>query len=90
MLDWFNIAIIVLVVGIVVAIIFSLRKTMAQIKESGITGEDARKLAKRIRERKVKCPRCERHSHALLGTGNQWKCEVCHHEFEGPDHLPQF
>ena len=89
MLDWFNIAIIALVVGIVAAIIFSLRKTMAQIKASGLSGEDARQMAERIRARRVKCPQCERNSHALLGTGNQWKCEVCNHEFEGPDHLPQ-
>ena len=89
MYDWFNITIIVLIVGIVAAIVFSLRKTMAQIKESGISGEDAHQLAKRIRARKVKCPRCERHSYALLGSGNQWKCKVCNHEFDGPDHLPQ-
>ena len=88
MLDWFNIALIALIVGIVVAIVYSLRKTMAQIKASGVSGEDARQLAKRIRERQVKCPRCERISYALLGTGNQWKCNVCNQEFEGPDHLP--
>ena len=87
MLDWFNITLIALVLGIVALIVFAVRKTINQIKESGVSGEDARKLAKRIRERDVRCPRCNRQSSALLGTQNRYKCDSCYHEFEGPEHM---
>jgi ribosomal protein L37AE/L43A len=88
MLDLFNIVLIVIVLAIIGFIVYAVRRTMAQIGKSGVSGEKARDLAKQIRERDVRCPRCNRQSFALLGTGNQWKCESCNHEFEGPDHMP--
>jgi DNA-directed RNA polymerase subunit RPC12/RpoP len=87
MLDWFNITLIALVLGIVSFIVLAVRKTINQIKKTGVSGEDTRKLAKRIRERDVRCPRCNRQSSAVLGTQNRYKCDSCWHEFEGPEHM---
>lgn len=88
MLDLFNIVLLALILVIVGFVVYAVRRTMAQIEKSGVSGEKARDLAKRIRELDVRCPRCNRQSIAMLATGNQWKCESCNYEFEGPDHMP--
>jgi ribosomal protein L37AE/L43A len=88
MFNLFTIVFAVLVLAIIGFIVYAVRRTMGQIEKSGVSGEKARDLARRIRELDVRCPRCTRQAFALIGTGNQWKCDSCNHEFEGPDHLP--
>ena len=87
-LDLFNIVLFALVLVVIGFIVYAVRRTMTQIEKTGVSGEKARDLAKRIRELDVRCPRCNLQSFALLETGNQWKCESCNYVFEGPDHMP--
>lgn len=87
MLNGFNLLLLALVVVIVAFIVIAVRKTMGEMTKAGVTGEDARELAKRLRERDVRCPRCNGQSSALLGTDTRYKCDSCHFEFEGPSHL---
>ena len=88
MFDWFNLVLIAFVLLIVGVIVIAIRKTMGEITQSGMSGDEARKLAQQIRERDVRCPRCDRQASALLGTKNQYKCDTCNHTFEGAEHMP--
>jgi len=89
MFDWFNLVIIAFVLLIVGVIVLAIRKTMGEITQSGMSGDKARKLAQQIRERDIRCPRCDRQASALLGTKSQYKCDTCRHTFEGPEHMPE-
>ena len=89
MFDWFNLLLISFVLLVVVFIALAIRKTMGEMTRSGISGDEARRLAEEIRSRDVRCPRCDRQSSALLGTNNRYKCDTCNHEFEGPEHMPR-
>lgn len=88
MLDWFNLILIALVLLIVVFIARAIRKTTGELSQSGLSGEEARRLAEQIRKRDVRCPQCDRQSSAMLGMKNRYKCDTCNHEFEGPEHMP--
>lgn len=91
-----NIGIAVLVAAIIWTIVGSVRKVNAQI-EGKLRGVDPRKrealmreLAGRVRAQvnRVKCPRCDGLAFAMLDRDPSWKCDACHREFEGPEHLP--
>ncbi len=87
MFDWFNLLLMAMVIIVVGFIVFSIRKTIGSMTKSGVSGDEARKLAARIRERDIRCPRCSRQSSALLGTETKYKCDSCNYEFEGPNHI---
>ena len=88
MLDWFNLLLLFLILVIVGFIVIAIRKTMMKMPLPGESGDEARKLAERIRQRDVRCPRCKQQSSALLGTETQYKCDSCNFVFEGPEHIP--
>lgn len=56
MLDGFNLALISIVLLIVLFIILAIRRTMSKITQSGLTRDEARRLAERIRGRDIECP----------------------------------
>jgi transposase-like protein len=88
MLDWFNLLLLAMVLLVVGFIVFGIRKTLAEVRESGVSGNEARELAKRIRERDIRCPRCKGKAFGLLGTKVKYKCHSCNYVFEGPEHIP--
>jgi DNA-directed RNA polymerase subunit RPC12/RpoP len=92
LLDWFNIILGIMVVAIVGFIVYAIRKTKAEIYR-GLGPEPGerrmKQVIKEIRERDIRCPHCGRQSFAMLGTGNRYKCDTCHHEFEDVDHIPE-
>ncbi len=88
MFDWFNLLLITFVLLVVGFIAIAVRKTMGEVRHSGVTGDAARRLAEEIRKRDIVCPRCSRQSSSLLGTGNKYKCDTCNYVFEGPAHQP--
>ena len=87
MLDWFSIGLIASVLLAVVFVLFAIRRMMGEITGSGVSDDEARKLAELIRARDIRCLRCNQQSSALLGTKNRYKCDLCNYEFEGPEHI---
>ena len=92
MLNWFNLILVVIVVGIVLFIIKAIRQTKAEIdqrlKDVPIDRRDevATKLAEKIRSQDVRCTRCGKQTFNMSGTTNMYKCYSCNYEFEGPTH----
>jgi ribosomal protein L37AE/L43A len=90
MIDWFNVGLVVLIIFVVGFILNAIRKTRAEI-EKGLGPAPSerimRKVIEEIRNRDVNCPRCGQQTSAMMGTINQYKCDMCNHEFEGPDHI---
>ena len=90
MLDWFNIILGIMVVVIVGFIVNAVRKTNAEIhKKMGPLpdGWKMKKAVEEIRKRDIPCPRCGKQTFAMLGTQNRYKCDICHYEFEGAEHI---
>jgi transposase-like protein len=83
--DWFDIALGAMVIAIAGAIVLAVRKTKAEI-DRGLgpapTERDMKRRIRQIRARDVRCPRCGRQSHAMLGMKNRYKCDTCNHAFE--------
>lgn len=88
MINIFNIILVVTVILVIGFILYVVRKIMRRIKESGLSPDEMRKLAKEIRQRDVSCPRCSRQSSAMFGTDIKYRCDSCNHVFEGPRHIP--
>ena len=86
MLDWFNMLLLGTIIAVIGFIIFSVRKTMGTLSKKGLSDDDMRELAARIRNRDMRCPRCGRQSSAMIGTKVKYKCDSCNYEFEGPKH----
>jgi len=89
MFDLFNLLLLSMVLLVVGFIVFAIRKTLSEISKPGLSGDEARKLAQRIRQRDIRCPGCNRQSSALLGTDTKYKCDTCNYEFDGPNHMPE-
>lgn len=87
MFDWFGLMLIALVLLVLAFIVSAIRKTMREVTQSGVSGDEARKLAELIRAQDTRCPRCGRQSSALLGTEDRYKCDTCNHVFEGSKHI---
>jgi ribosomal protein S27AE len=91
MLDWFNITLAILVVTIAGFIMKAIRQTQAEIDKGLGPAPGERRMKKAIEEitqRDIRCPRCGNEAFAMLGTGNRYKCDSCHFEFEGAEHIP--
>jgi transposase-like protein len=90
MLNWFNISLVIMVVVIVWFIVKAVRMTNAEIHKKMGPLPDEWKMEgaiEEIRKRDTSCPRCGKQAFAMLGTRNLYKCDVCHHEFEGVEHI---
>jgi ribosomal protein S27AE len=95
-MDVFNIALALVVGGVVLFIVKAVLQTRDRI-DRRLRGTDplrrdeiTRDLAARIRKQaeRVKCTRCGAPTFMLLGTDTRYECEVCHFTFDGPPHVP--
>jgi hypothetical protein len=92
-LDLFYVSVAAIALAIVLFVRRAVRLTNASIANASrhvnLENSDvARRVAEEIRGREVPCARCGRQTFVLLGTGNRYKCRLCHFDFEGPPHIP--
>jgi hypothetical protein len=96
-MDAFTVALAAIVLAVVFFIARTVRLTRSQIDDQ-LRGTDPRRredvmrdLATRIREEsgRIRCVRCGGPAFMVLGTGQQYTCEVCHLTFDGPLHMPE-
>lgn len=93
LIDLFNVSLALLVLAIVAFVVRAVGLTKASISNASrhlnlTQPEVARRLVEEIRARNVPCERCGQQTFAMLGTGDRYKCETCHVEFQGPPHMP--
>lgn len=89
--DWVNLAFALIVLAIAYSIYRTIKQTRAKIeKKLGPAPSEMamKQLYDQIKNKELpKCPECGGESFAMIDADYKYKCDSCHHEFEGAAHL---
>jgi hypothetical protein len=96
-MDAFSIVLVAIIMAVVLFIVRAVRLTRGQIDQRLCRTDPRRRddvmrdLATHIREQadRVRCTQCGGPTFMVLGTDDQYKCEVCHVAFDGPRHMAE-